>query len=192
MGCSRRIPEDHTVDGAVLDLFSRVSAWGARAAAGRVARVLGSRLRSGARLLDVGTGPGTIPLDLKRRVPGLGITGLDIDPGMLQRAGKHRARAGVSMHLVAGDARRLPFADSSFDVVSMFFALHHVDNPGAFIAEADRVLKEGGHLLVIDFRRDMPATCSISSIWPGERPSCSAGGVQGSAPRCSRPGPRER
>jgi len=167
MYCRKRVPEDQKVDTATLNLFARVSAWGARAAAGRVTRVLGKRLQPGTRLLDVGTGPGTIPIQLKKRVPDLSITGLDIDSAMLTRAAAYRRRFGISFDLVTGDGTCLPFADSSFDVVSMFFALHHLDEPAAFLAEAGRVLVKGGHLLVIDFRRDMPGPlfAAMDTAW---------------------------
>jgi SAM-dependent methyltransferase len=128
-------------------------AWGARArtydlvlgaVTARVGDVLLDevRVRPGARLLDVGCGPGTITARAAAR--GCGAVGLDIAGGMLN-LGRERH---PSLELVEGDAEHLPFADGSFDAVVGGFVLNHVPSPERAIAEAARVLAAGGRLAV--------------------------------------------
>ncbi len=89
---------------------------------------------------DVGCGNGRYVAAL--RVAGARVIGVDLSPGML---------AGVpSAHtdLVAADSQHLPLADDSIDVVMMLHMLYHVPSPAIAIAEAERVVRPGGRLLV--------------------------------------------
>ena len=90
-------------------------------------------------LLDVGGG-GMAPYDLSRPAS---VTALDLSPAMLERT-----PAGVRR--TVGDARRMPFADASFDAVLFNLSLHHIERPGEALAEAVRVLRPGGELLVYE------------------------------------------
>lgn len=107
-------------------------------------------------LLDVATGSGDIPLAAKQRAERLGIalraTGIDVSPDVLAEA---RRVAGSSVELIEGDARALPFEDSSFDVVSLCLALHHFDPKDAItvLAEMWRVARVG--IAVVDLRRGL-------------------------------------
>jgi SAM-dependent methyltransferase len=97
---------------------------------------------AGKRLLDVGCGPrGSLEwaADAAERV------GLDPLARAYERlnGGRHR------MRYVEGRAEALPFADGSFDVVSSFNALDHVEDVGAAVAELGRVVAPGGRLLVV-------------------------------------------
>jgi ubiquinone/menaquinone biosynthesis C-methylase UbiE len=157
-----RIPEGSAVDEKALKLFSRVSGWTSRGAALRVRHILGSRLRDGARILDVGTGPGVISLQLKRACPRACFAGMDISPGMLELARNHTRTRSLSMDLVGGDGEQVPLKDHSVDILLSLFTLHHMDRPERFLKEAERILKPDGSLLVIDFRRDMPWWLSFS------------------------------
>jgi SAM-dependent methyltransferase len=93
---------------------------------------------SGARLLDIATGPGYVA----ERAVGRGAetTGLDFSETMLAHA---RSRV-PSAEFVHGDATALPFADASFDAVTAAFLLLHLGRPERAVAEAARVLKSGG------------------------------------------------
>ena len=108
-----------------------------------------------ARMLDLGTGPGDIPLRIAPRRPGWRIAGLDASMPML-RLGQ-AARRGVSTapahQSVLADAKRTPFADDTFDVIFSNSILHHVDDPVAFWKEAARVAKPGALLFVRDLLR---------------------------------------
>ena len=165
----KRYPEGQVVEFAVLEVFSRVAAWTGGMAARRVSRILGDSLVSGKKVLDIGTGPGTIPLHLARLHPGLDFFGLDISFEMLKNALKHRERMGRSMPLTAAEGECLPFKNNSMDIVISLFSLHHMDNPGKLFTEVDRVLKPEGTLLIIDFRRDMSRALFIllNNLWQG-------------------------
>jgi ubiquinone/menaquinone biosynthesis C-methylase UbiE len=151
-----RRPEGREVGRAAVKVFSRVAGLTGPAAAWRVRRILGEALRPGVRILDIGTGPGTIPLYLKRFCRDAVLTGLDVSWEMLREARGHSLRMGQGMGLVRGDAGALPVASGVVDVVLSLFTLHHIDRPAIFLKEVDRVLRPGGRLLLIDFRRDMP------------------------------------
>jgi ubiquinone/menaquinone biosynthesis C-methylase UbiE len=95
-------------------------------------------------LLDgVGTG-----LDLAHLPRGHAYTALDLTPAMMRRA---RARAGdLHVRWVQGDAMQLPFADAAFDHVVLHLILAVVPDGRRALAEALRVVKPGGRLLVLD------------------------------------------
>jgi SAM-dependent methyltransferase len=105
-------------------------------------------------LLEVGCGPGHLSIDLARH--GLTVTGLDLDPAMIERA---RANAegnaptlGRGPTFVLGDVAALPFEDASFDLVVSTLSMHHWSEPAAALAEIARVLRPGGHALIWDLR----------------------------------------
>ena len=94
-------------------------------------------------LVGVGTG-----LDLPHLPPHHRYTGLDLTRAMLRRAQRRPAPAPVS--LVEGDAQAMPFADHSFDAAVLHLILAVVPHPGRCLAEAARVVRPGGTLLVFD------------------------------------------
>jgi len=162
-----RIPEEHEVDENALTVFSRVARWGGFAAAKRIQKILGSHLKPGMRVLDIGTGPASILIFLKRFFPAIHFTGIDISMGMLEKAKENRNILGVDIDLLAGDGERLPFRSTSVDGITVFFALHHMSRPDDLLNEIRRVLKPGGILLSIDFRRDMPRFMyyALNTLW---------------------------
>ena len=99
-----------------------------------------AQLRPGATLLDVATGPGSLPLEATRL--GMICTGVDLSPGMIQLAEK--SHPGIEFHVA--DVEHLPFADASFDAVVCNFGLGHFPYPEASVAECVRVLKPGGRI----------------------------------------------
>jgi demethylmenaquinone methyltransferase / 2-methoxy-6-polyprenyl-1,4-benzoquinol methylase len=102
-------------------------------------------LQPGQRVLDVGAGTGVSTVELA--TSGAYAVGLDLSIGMLQ-AGR-RVRPDVP--LLAGDALRLPFADESFDAVTISFALRNVVDNAAALRELARVTRPGGRLVVCEF-----------------------------------------
>jgi SAM-dependent methyltransferase len=93
---------------------------------------------AGKRLLDVACGPGYVSEAATAR--GAEPVGLDVAPAMLERA---RARC-PGRTFVEGDAQALPFAEGSFEAVTMNFGVLHLSQPETAIAEARRVLVPGG------------------------------------------------
>lgn len=106
-------------------------------------------LREGARVLEIGAGPGDVTRDLAQRPDVATVVGLDPSPVMVARAReKHGAMDGLSFEV--GDARELPFEDASFDAAIFHTSLCHIPGPDKALSEARRVLKPGGCLAVFD------------------------------------------
>jgi ubiquinone/menaquinone biosynthesis C-methylase UbiE len=101
--------------------------------------------KGGERLLDIGTGAGAFALALAPLVRE--AVGVDIVPALLAEA---RKRAPANVELIEADATALPFPSASFDLVTTARTLHHVARPEVVLAEADRVLRPGGTMLVVD------------------------------------------
>ena len=98
------------------------------------------------RILDLATGSGDLALAFQRRLPDATIVAADFSPEMLEVA----RRKGVRETVLA-DALQLPFETSSFDCVTVAFGLRNMADWGAALGEMARVLRPGGHLLVLEF-----------------------------------------
>jgi SAM-dependent methyltransferase len=111
---------------------------------------------SGAKVLEVGCGPGHLAIRLVRDHE-LDVTGLDLDPAMIQRARRNAGRWSRGSRrrptFVVGDVAALPAEDGSVDLVVSTFSMHHWTDPGAGLTEIKRVLRPGGKALIWDFKR---------------------------------------
>lgn len=114
---------------------------------GRRAAIQRLALQPDEKVLIVGCGTG---LDLDHLPRGITVTGLDVSPGMLQRARQRAARLGLNADLRDGDARALPFADATFDVVILHLILDVAPDPELIARESARVLRSGGRVSVFD------------------------------------------
>lgn len=99
-----------------------------------------------ASLLDIATGTGDLALAIKRALPEIDVLGTDFCRPMLDVA----VRRGLSRVLEA-DAMNLPLDDASFEAATVAFGLRNMADYGKALREFRRVLKPGGHLLVLDF-----------------------------------------
>ncbi len=101
-------------------------------------------------LLDIGTGTGSV-LRLVAGEVGAAI-GVDYSREMLQVARANLAAAGLTNCQVRqADMYQLPFSAGSFDAVSLHMVLHYAEDPQRAVAEAARVLRPGGRIVVVDF-----------------------------------------
>ena len=114
------------------------------------AQYLLPELRKGMRLLDIGCGPGTITVDLARRVAPGEVVGVDPSPDVVAQASAHALREGVTIDWRAGDVYALDFPKASFDVVHAHQLLQHLSDPVRALLELRRILRPGGLLAVRD------------------------------------------
>lgn len=116
----------------------------------RVVRHVLAELRGGGRALDVACGTGDLSLALAEGT-GANVTGLDFCRPMLDFAArKSEDRAGGILY-VEGDALRLPFADETFDAVTIAFGLRNLASVEGGLRELLRVTRAGGRVCVLEF-----------------------------------------
>lgn len=101
--------------------------------------------RPGERVLDLAAGTGTSSAPFA--AAGALVVPCDFSLGMLREGRRRRPL----LPFVAGDARRLPFADRSFDAVTSSFGLRNVNDPDAALREMLRVTRPGGRLVLCEF-----------------------------------------
>jgi 2-polyprenyl-3-methyl-5-hydroxy-6-metoxy-1,4-benzoquinol methylase len=120
-------------------------------------------LRAGQQLLDVGCGPGTLTVDLARRVAPGRVVGVDTSSQVVDEARAHAAAAGVAnVELVAADFRDGGFEAGSFDVVHAHQVLQHLSDPIGALAAMAALARPGGLVAARD--SDYPAF----TWWPPE------------------------
>lgn len=156
-------------------------------------------LAPGLDVLDVGCGPGTITVDLARRVsPGGRAVGVDTSYDVLMKASELAAMSDTdNVIFEPADAIDLPFATGSFDIVHAHQVLQHLPDPVGALREMTRVLRPGG---------SSPCATPTTGRWRGSpsSPGSSSGATctsrspaaragspmpaDGCSPGCSRPG----
>jgi demethylmenaquinone methyltransferase/2-methoxy-6-polyprenyl-1,4-benzoquinol methylase len=115
----------------------------------------------GRRLADVGGGTGNYALALKRE---------GWEPVVVDRSAEMLAHAaGKGLEVIEADAQQLPFENGSFDAVTMIAMLHHVEDRGAALAEARRILRAGGRLVLKGFAGEDAASLWILEYFPSSR-----------------------
>jgi demethylmenaquinone methyltransferase/2-methoxy-6-polyprenyl-1,4-benzoquinol methylase len=110
------------------------------------------------KIVDLATGTGDLALALQKKLPDAEVTGVDFQPEMLELA----KRKGVRQTILA-DVMKLPFADASFDCVTIAFGLRNMENWRGALAEMSRVLRRDGHLLVLEF--SLPTRPIVRTIY---------------------------
>jgi ubiquinone/menaquinone biosynthesis C-methylase UbiE len=115
-----------------------------------------AQLQSGETVLDVGCGTGTLALIAKERVGTTGrVFGIDPGPQQIARARSKAARRDLPIDFQVGVIEHLAFPDQSFDAVLSTLMMHHLpdDLKRQGLSEIARVLKPGGRLVIVDFKR---------------------------------------
>ena len=106
--------------------------------------------RSGERVLDLAAGTGTSSASFVAN--GATCIACDFSLGMVRQGARQRGGAGVGgVRFVAGDALALPFADATFDAVTISFGLRNVHDVGAALRELLRVTRPGGRIVICEF-----------------------------------------
>ncbi|USH00620.1 class I SAM-dependent methyltransferase [Thermococcus argininiproducens] len=109
------------------------------------------------KILDIGTGPGFIPIKIAKFNPDLEIIGIDISKTMIKLAKKNAEKAGVNnVTFEVMSAYKLRFLEEQFDLVTSIGALHHFNNPLKAFNEMYRVLKSQREVWIYDFITDTP------------------------------------
>ena len=111
------------------------------------------KLKPYERLLDLGCGTGSLIIFAKKRNSNVDIVGVDVDERVLEIAQRKIQKETLKVRLVKTGASKLPFPDSSFDVVVSTLVFHHLptDVKKEALKEIHRVLKKNGRFLLADF-----------------------------------------
>jgi ubiquinone/menaquinone biosynthesis C-methylase UbiE len=115
--------------------------------------------RNAQRILEIGCGTGHWLAGLTSAAGQ--VHGLDLSPGMLAQA----RQCGGSFDLCRGTASRLPYADATFDLLYCVNAIHHFDDPAAFVYEARRLLRASGTLAIVGTDPHTGRDSARSSAW---------------------------
>jgi demethylmenaquinone methyltransferase/2-methoxy-6-polyprenyl-1,4-benzoquinol methylase len=136
---------------ARYDLVNRVISLGVDQS-WRKKTVRALNLRSSAHVLDLATGTADLALMIAARAPGSTVVGLDPSGAMLAVGQRKIEKKGLGerVSLVQGNAEALPFADRSFDGVSIAFGIRNVPDRPRALREMSRVTRPGGRVAVLE------------------------------------------
>ena len=111
-------------------------------------------LESGSTIVDLGTGPGLLSIELNRLLPQAKIIGVDPSSEMLNIARENAHEAGMSDYETRwGKAEEIPIESNSVDLVVSQSSFHEWENPQQGFSEIFRILKSGGSLMLKDYNR---------------------------------------
>jgi arsenite methyltransferase len=111
-------------------------------------------LERGAMIVDLGTGPGLLSIQLYKLWPQAKIIGVDLSGEMLEIAKKNADKAGISNYETRlGRAEEIPIESNSVDLVVTQSSLHEWENPRQGFSEIFRILKPDGSLILKDYNR---------------------------------------
>jgi demethylmenaquinone methyltransferase / 2-methoxy-6-polyprenyl-1,4-benzoquinol methylase len=116
--------------------------------------VLVANVKEGQQVLDIAGGTGDLAMAFASKVGASGrVVHTDINEAMLREGRNRLIDAGVNLPTLVCDAEHLPFADASFDLVTVAFGLRNMTHKDVALSEMNRVLKPGGKLLVLEFSK---------------------------------------
>lgn len=110
------------------------------------------------RILDIGTGPGYLPIEIALRDADAVISGIDPSNDMVQiaEANARASRVGKNVDFGVGGPLSLPYPGRYFGMVTSVNVLHHWKNPSAVFDEVHHVLVPGGQFWICDYRHEIP------------------------------------
>ena len=117
-------------------------------------------------ILDIATGTGDLAISMHRKLKASRIIGADISEGMMQVGREKVAKAGLAEYISfeQQDCTALTYPDNSFDAVTAAFGVRNFENIEQGIAEMFRVLKPGGHLMILEL--STPEHFPMKQLYP--------------------------
>ena len=119
--------------------------------------------------LDIGTGPAVFPIAIIKEFPDIKFLAVDTSYAMLEVAKENACEAGITKKIYFHQATgyHLPLKNRSIDLVTCINTLHHLDDPLKLFNEIKRVLAPNGHLILVDFHRDIswPLAKLLNILW---------------------------
>lgn len=139
----------------------------------RTAREVAALVPDGGHVLDVGTGPGRLLVEIARARPDAEVTGVDVEPAMVELA-QRAARAeglGERVRVEVANVAELPLEAFSVDAAVATLTVHHWPDADRAVRELVRVVRPGGSLLVVDFRSELDGRfrAALDAAAPGAR-----------------------
>jgi ubiquinone/menaquinone biosynthesis C-methylase UbiE len=133
--------------------FDPLLKWVMREEVFKLAFIEAAHLEKASSVLDLGCGTGTLTILAKKRYPSVNVTGVDIDPAVLEIARKKAAQAGVQIGWEIGMADDLTYDEATFDLVLSSLMFHHLQSIAKVHAleQTFRVLRPGGELFIVDY-----------------------------------------
>ena len=103
-------------------------------------------------ILDLGTGPGYLPIEIVKSAANVKIVGVDLSRKLIKMARENSQKAGFAdrLEFLVGNSAKLRFDDACFDMVLSTGMLHSLKEPVSVFREIYRVLKEGGQAWIYD------------------------------------------
>lgn len=123
-----------------------------------------SGAKSGDKVLDCATGTGDLALAFKSAVgPSGAVLGTDFCAEMLEPAPKKAFARGLDIKFEQADVTALPYDSGAFDIASISFGIRNVNDPAKGLSELGRVVRPGGHVMVLEFGQ--PTLPGVSSFY---------------------------
>lgn len=111
-------------------------------------------------VVDIGTGPGRLPIEIAKQPVNVEVVGIDISEDMVKIAKRNAERAGITdkLKFKVASVYDTGFADESIDLVTSTGMIHHIREPVRAFNEIYRILKRGGEAWIYDGRKDATKT----------------------------------
>ncbi len=146
--------EIEKVSGITAIFYNAVAAKGFMRLYQKIAEDIVTEIKSG-KVLDIGTGPGYLPIEIAKLNSQLEIISVDLSRKMIDIAHKNAEIAKIDRaRFEVADVHDLPYQSNSFDFVLSTLSFHHWRDRAKGFSECSRVVKNGGLVWIYDFRKD--------------------------------------